>query len=71
MHRRAYGGTFSDQFTTPGAYIADPFHSAGMATLTVTASAVPEPSTFGLAALSTLLTAAVLRKRWAAFKVRV
>lgn len=51
-------------FTVPGTYTADPFHSAGTATLTVSASEAPEPSTFGLAAISVSLAALSLRKRW-------
>lgn len=51
-------------FTTPGTYMADAFHSAGTATLTVRVSDVPEPSTFGLAAVSLSLAVLSLRKRW-------
>ncbi len=50
-------------FTTPGTYTADPFHSAGTATLNVSVNGVPEPSTFGLAAVSLLVVVSRLRKR--------
>jgi hypothetical protein len=50
-------------FTTPGTHMADPFHSAGNATLTVAANDAPEPSTLGLAAVSLCLVAFGLRKR--------
>ncbi len=49
-------------FTTPGVYTADPFHSAGTATLTVSTSA-PEPSTFGLAALFLVSSLFIVKKR--------
>jgi len=49
-------------FTTPGTHTADPFHSAGNATMSVTVSDVPEPSTFGLAAGSLCLLAWSFRK---------
>jgi hypothetical protein len=51
-------------FTTPGTYTADPFHSAGTATLTVSVNAVPEPGTFGLAVIPLSLAVLSLRKRW-------
>ncbi len=51
-------------FTTPGTYTADPFHSAGNATLTVSVSDAPEPSTFGLAAGSLFMVGWIVRKRW-------
>lgn len=51
-------------FTTVGTFTADPFHSAGTATLTVAMSNVPEPSTLGLAAVSLALAASSLRRRW-------
>jgi hypothetical protein len=51
-------------FTTVGTFTADPFHSAGTATLTVAISNVPEPSTFGLAVVSLALAASSLRRRW-------
>jgi len=50
-------------FTTPGTFTADPFHSAGTATLTVTSDAVPEPGTLGLAMISLTATAVGLRRR--------
>jgi hypothetical protein len=50
-------------FTTPGTYTADPFHSAGNATLTVRTNEVPEPGTFGLAAIAVSIAALSLRKR--------
>jgi len=51
-------------FTTLGTFTADPFHSAGTATLTVAMSSVPEPSTFGLATASLALAVLSLRRRW-------
>ena len=51
-------------FQTPGTYTADAFHSAGAATLTVTVSNVPEPSTFTLASGFLSLAIFSLRKRW-------
>lgn len=51
-------------FVTPGTYLADPFHSAGTATLAVSVSSIPEPSTFGLGAVTLSLAALGLRKRW-------
>src|SRR3954468_20567553 len=50
-------------FTTPGTHIADPFHSAGNATLTVRLNDVPEPSTLGLATISLSLIGLGLRNR--------
>jgi hypothetical protein len=50
-------------FTTPGTHVADPFHSAGNATLTVRLNDVPEPSTLGLAAISLSLIGLGLRNR--------
>lgn len=51
-------------FSTPGVHVADPFHSAGTATLTVTVSpAVPEPGTFGLALFAAGCAAIELRRR--------
>jgi PEP-CTERM motif len=50
-------------FTTPGTYMADAFHSAGTATLTVSVNAVPEPSTLSLAMISLALAVFGLRKR--------
>src|SRR5947209_7217033 len=51
-------------FTTPGTHTADPFHSAGNATLTVSTNEAPEPSTLGLAAVSLSLVAFGVRNRW-------
>ena len=44
-------------FTSPGTHTADPFHSAGNATLTVRVSDAPEPSTLGLAVVYLTLVA--------------
>jgi hypothetical protein len=51
-------------FTTPGTYTADPFHSAGTATLVVSTNGAdaPEPGTFGAAAVLALAVL-ILRKR--------
>jgi len=55
---------FNDlSFITPGTYTADPFHSAGTATLTVTSDVVPEPGTLGLGMIALSATAAGLRRR--------
>jgi ABC-type multidrug transport system permease subunit len=55
-------------FTNPGTYTADPFHSAQNATLVVTASTVPEPSTLGLtsalAVVFLIVALMIFRRRW-------
>jgi hypothetical protein len=58
-------------FITPGTYTADPFHSAGTATLDVTVSGVPEPGMFGLAAFSLSLVLFSLRKGWIQRRLRL
>jgi hypothetical protein len=50
-------------FTTPGTYTADPFHSAGTASLTVAVNSVPEPGTSSLALVSLALLMVGFRKR--------
>jgi hypothetical protein len=50
-------------FTTPGTYAADPFHSAGTATLTVALNSVPEPGTAGSIVIAMGLGLAVLSLR--------
>jgi hypothetical protein len=52
-----------NSFSIPGTYTADPFHSAGTATLTVSTVDTPEPATLRLALLPIALLLLEIRRR--------